>query len=183
MRVSFFIIVSLGLIFGGCSSSWHIKKAMKKDPESFKRDTIINRTTIKKDTTIILDTTILVLLPRDTAKVYIPIEKLKPRSFKPIHSENGIINVDVWMTKDKLHISSYLDSTMIYELEAEIQLKDALIYSYEQQIINNEITITEQKGLIERLKSTFKWLKYVLLVVVILIIVGISYKFIKWLKK
>lgn len=98
-----YLIVLSVLVLSSCSASWHINRAEYKDPSLFevKRDTIIKIE--KRDTIIHLDTLISIVLPNDKVIIDTTFKKLKPYSFKPIYSENGIINVKVWM-KEVLYI-------------------------------------------------------------------------------
>ncbi len=183
MKNIFFIVVILGLILSGCSASFHVRKAKQKCPECFKLDTTINEVVIKKDTIIKIDTNITILLPRDTASIDTTIKKLKPYSFKPIYIENGIINVEVSMNFGNLIVNSWLDSTMVYRYQDSIRIKDAIIINLREVMINQNIIIKNQKGLIERLKSNKKTIVSVLIGLIVILIIGIIIKFIRWIKK
>ena len=175
-RISFIIIV---LIFSGCSTTWHVNKVRDKCPECFDLDTTITELVFKRDTVIKLDTNILVFLPEDTVFIDTTIKKLKPYSFKPIYAKNGIINIEASMKRGVLKLKSYLDSTMIYHLEAEILVRDALITEQRTIMTNQTITIEKQEN---ELKWYQKWLrigKFVLIGLAVLLIVGIGYKIYK----
>lgn len=176
-----FIII--GLILSGCSSSYHIKKAKQKCPECFKTDTTINEIVFKLDTIIKIDTNILVFLPTDTARIDTVIKKLKPYSFKPIYVKNGIINVKVSMTRGVLKVSSHIDSAIWYRYRDEILIKDAIIHDLKTVTVKQNITIKEQKSFIQRLKTNAKWFKYIIVGIISLIIIGLGFKFYKWINK
>lgn len=173
----YFVII---LLISGCSASWHIKRAEWKEPELFNKkvDTVINIT--KRDTTIYLDTLISVILPRDTVFIDTFLKKLKPYSFKPIYAKNGIINVKASMTKGVLNLSSYLDSALLYQFNDSIRIKNAIISNLTEVTSEQDIIIRSQKTLIEGLKSNFKW---ILIAVVVIFLLGIGFKFYKWIKK
>ena len=183
MKNSIFIIVILGLVLSGCSASFHVRKAKLKCPECFELDTTINEIVIKKDTVIYLDTNITILLPRDTASIDTTIKKLKPYSFKPIYVENGVINMEISMNYGNLIVNSWLDSTMVYRYQDSILIKDAIISNLREVIVEQGIVIKEKKTLIERFKSNLKTIKFVLIGLVLVIIIGIVIKFIRWIKK
>ncbi len=179
VRNSFFILI-LGLILTGCSASYHIQKAERKCPSCFDRDTTIVNQIIKRDTTIKIDTNIVIEFKVDTVIQETPIKKLKPYSFKPVYHENGIINAEVWMKKGILSISSWLDSTMMYRLEAEITLKDAIIYELRQEVFENKITIIEKENALNRFK---KYLKWIIIGLVSLLFLAVCFRVYKWANK
>ena len=167
------LLFSLLLLFG-CSANYHVKKAREKCPECFTSDTTItNVVQVKRDTIIKLDTMIRVFLPADT----VTINKLIPisRNFDKIIKKQGIITTEVEAVKGMLKVNSYLDSSFIYNLQAEIRIKDAKITTLKEKIIQNEIVIDKQI-------SWLKWLKIGLISIIVLFVLFIIFKFLNLLK-
>lgn len=79
-----------------------------------------------------------------------------------------------------LHLVSSLDSAMIIRLKKDILIRDAIITNSKEIISEQSITIKNQKTLIESLKSNLKW---IIVVVLVIFILGVGYKFYKWVKK
>ena len=183
MKKIIILIIGLSFLFSGCSTSWLVKKAKKRCPECFKQDTTINSITTKKDTIIHLDTLISIILPRDTVTIDTTINKLKPYSFKRIHAKNGIINVDVWMNKGTLHVSSFLDSAMLYQFNDSIRIKNAIITNLKETVINQEIIIEDEKSSKIRFKELFQYSKYIIAFLLLIFLIGLIIKYIKWVKK
>ena len=171
-------IIIVLVILSSCSASWHVKRAKWKDPSLFevKTETIINIT--KRDTLIRLDTLISIVLPRDT----VTIEKLIPinRNFEKIVKKQGIITTEIEAVKGLLKVNSYLDSSFIYNLQTEIRIKNAIITNLKQVTKEQTITIEKQKSLIEGFKSNLKW---ILIVVCSVLVLGVGWKFWKWVSK
>lgn len=165
--------VLIALLLNSCSASWHIKKAKEKQPELFKADTTIETIIQKLDTVIYLDTNIIVQLPRDTVK----IEKLIPisRNFDKVTKRQGIITTEVEAIKGMLKVNSYLDSSFIYRLQDSIRIKNAKITKLQKVSINQEITIQQQRTLID-------WLKIILFSILGLIVIVIFLKLLSYIK-
>lgn len=177
------VILILGSILSGCSASWYLKKAEKKCPECFERDTTINNNIIKKDTIIYIDSTFLIYLPTDTIRISIPFEDLNSLNTDTIKSNDGIINTEITVSDGAVHIMNNLDSAIIYRLQDSILIKDAIISNQKEVIIEQGITIEKERTLKERFKSAKKWLLYIIYGIVILICFGLILKFVRWIKK
>ncbi len=182
MRRLLFVFL-LGLVLSGCSTTWHINKARDRCPECFTQDTTITEIVVKRDTVIRIDTNIIILLPRDTAKIDTMIKKLRPYSFKPVYAKNGVINVEVSMTRGTLSVISHLDSTFIYRYRDSIRIRNAIISNLRTVTTEQNIIIQKEKKAKERFKSLLLYAKYVIVGLLLFIVVIIIMKLIKWLKK
>jgi len=173
-----FVVLILGFMLSGCSTNWYIQKAKVKCPECFELDTTINQVVFTLDTIIKIDTNILVLLPRDTVR----ITKLIPKTSKTqyIKKKNGIITVEVFINKDKINIVSFLDSALWYKYQDEILIKDAIIHDLKTVTVKQNVIIKKQK---KTLKDYLKWIKAGIIILIVLLLFGIGYKFYKWIKK
>lgn len=174
--VSLIVIV---LLLSSCSASWHIKKAIEKDPESFKSDTTITKIVFKTDTIITLDTIISIILPRDTVKIDSLVFRTIRPSFKKITKKNGIITTEVSMYKGVLKVNSFFDSSMVYNLRMKIRLKDAKIRELITINTRNEVTIKNQET---KLKTFLNWIKWIGISLGVLIVLSVVYKLYKWIK-
>ena len=99
---------------------------------------------------------------------------------KKIVKKQGIITTEVEAIKGMLKVNSYLDSSFIYNLQTEIRIKDAIITNLKEVTTEQSITIKNQKSLIKQLKSNLKW---IIIVVLSILIIGVGWKFWKWVKK
>lgn len=174
----FFIILILGFMLSGCSTNWYIQKAKLKCPECFELDTTISQTVFTLDTIIKIDTNILILLPRDTVKIIKLIPKTNEVQY--IKKKNGIITVEVFINKDKVNIISFLDSAIWYKYRDEIIIKDAIIHDLKTVTVKQNIIIKDQK---KTLKDYLKWIKGGVIILIVLFVFGIAFKFYKWIKK
>jgi hypothetical protein len=175
-RNKIFIVLVLGLMLSGCSSSWHIKKARKICPECFEMDTTITELVIKKDTIIRLDTLILVALPPDTIKIDSLIFKTLKPNIKPFTKKEGIITTKVEMIRGRLFVTSFLDSTYLYRLRESIRIKDAQITILKKESVKQTVIIEKQNKLI-------KWVKIVSVWLICSIVVAASIKLCMWVCK
>lgn len=56
LSVILFLSLVLIILTTSCSSNWHLKKALQKDPTMLVQDTIIVKDTVVTDPTVVLDT-------------------------------------------------------------------------------------------------------------------------------
>jgi hypothetical protein len=144
-----FIVLILGLVLSGCSTSWHIKKAEQKCPECFESslDTIIN--IIKKDTIIKIDTTILLdfsdyIEIDEPIKIRDTIVKLKPFISDVITKTKEGVIVKIWVKNNRILANIDIDTSLRFHYKQQLRLKDALIQRH-VEVIREKNTIIKEK--------------------------------------
>ena len=96
MRINIFCFAFLFTLLCGCSSQWHLRRAIAKDPEILKTETIKIDTTIVTDSIIARDT--LILKQIDT------IETIKNRVKIKITKSFDTVRVEVECPPDTLRL-------------------------------------------------------------------------------
>jgi len=140
----FFIIIILGLVIQGCSATWHINKALQKDPDIITTKTIIRnvRQKIAIDTVIhipVKDFLFFADMPDilyDTVFIDKKI-KLLP-SFDTIVKDTSGTTVKIWMKKGRLFAEINTDKSIEYHLKDSINILNKIIE-------NNTVIKTEKK--------------------------------------
>ena len=151
------LVITLVIILSGCSSSWHLRQALNKDPEiiDVKADTIFEEKITYRDTLIRINKKDTIKIVSDTIKLdSIVFEKIKP-SFEPIRisSDDSIAHALISMTDGKLKINVWAKMDTILAWKDSVILKNKIIQNKQTVIREKSAIIKEKKSFIDKLKT------------------------------
>ena len=110
------VVLSLTLLLPSCSASWHLKKAVQKDPSILQKDTLVVRDTVVTQPVAITDT--VILKQRDTIRL------VKDRLKVEIVKVNDTITIDAICDSDTIIsiVEVPYDKVVYVEKEKPIQI-------------------------------------------------------------
>jgi len=158
-----FSSILLIILLSGCSAEWHIKRAVIKDPEVFKRtsDTSVITKISTQDTLIIFNRAERINFVTDTA--------FERSGLKWIfESENENIKTKIERIRDTIKVFVGVDTVLT--LKDSVMLQNRFIDRQKEIITSREVEITEIKSFADKLET---WVTIAGVIVFILVILQI----------
>jgi len=158
-----FSSILLIILLSGCSAEWHIKRAVIKDPEVFKRtsDTSVITKISTQDTVIIFNRSERINFVTDTA--------FERSGLKWIfESENENIKTKIERIRDTIKVFVGVDTVLT--LKDSVRLQNRFIDRQKEIITSREVEITEIRSFASKLET---WVTIAGIIVFILVILQI----------
>ena len=155
--------ILLIILLSGCSAEWHIKRAVIKDPEVFKRtsDTSVITKISTQDTLIIFNRAERINFVTDTA--------FERSGLKwTFESENENIKTKIERIRDTIKVFVGIDTVLT--LKDSVRLQNRFIDRQKEIITSREVEITEIRSFASKLET---WVTIAGVIVFILVILQI----------
>lgn len=157
--LSFFALLLVSMIMGGCSAPFHLRKALQKDPSilDIEADTTIEVNVKYVDTTIVLKQSQPVKFVTDTVKgdTIVEVKEGKVNSdTTEVISKDSIAHAKAWIKDNRLFVEAWavIDTTVNWK--DTVKVKNKIIDSLKVIDKKNKATITEKESFISKIE---KW--------------------------
>ena len=157
------ILIAITILLSGCTAQWHIKQAVKKDAEIFKRtsDTSVITKISTQDTVIIFN--------RDERINFVTDTAFERSGLKWIfESENENIKTKIERIRDTIKVFVGVDTVLT--LKDSVRLQNRFIDRQKEIITSREVEITEIRSFASKLET---WVTIAGVIVFILVILQI----------